>query len=347
VAFEVKSAEALARLPLYRLAGLPSRPCNVDDFLAVYASAGARARGARLLADLCGGGLSRWVRRNLAEELSRHPSLPPAGEAGVKSDPYDALRIFESLGLPTSTLELGKIERASRDHSPYDEVSAAWSQRLLRSPAPTPQQIRSGLGALVLAGQYDKAVLTALFRGFTGVAEAREPLCRAMTALGLQPYLLSQLRCPDAEASPLRLTRQGFENPADPTLQVAPSTRAWSLSQPPAPRLGGQGKALLYLPPCTGPRCPEVTWGPLPWPGRHFGALVAGSKVGSSIVVEAQYGNRWMEIGHTEGPANEAILMPLTTELQIVFPTEVRVRITNRSHKQAMTVDALTFLDLD
>lgn len=351
VTYEVNSAEALSRLPLYRLAGMPAHICHVDDFLAVYASAGARARGARLLGDLCGGGLSRWMRRSLAEDvskdiskdISRQASASPAGRA---DDRYDALRVAESLGLPTSTLQLGKIERARQAHSPYDEVSAVWAQRLLRSPVPPPSLIGSGLAALVLAGQYDKALLTALFRGFTGVPEAREPLCRAMSALALRPSLLAKLRCPDTESGKLRVTRQGFESQADPTLQAGPSTRVWVLSAPPAPRLGGQGKAVLYLPPCTGVRCPEVVWGPLPWPGRRFGALVAGSKSGASIVVEAQQGSRWTEVARTDGPSNEAILTPVTAELQTVFPSEVRVRISNGSRNRSMVVDALTFLDL-
>jgi len=339
---KVKTLEALSRLPLYRMVGLPSQPCNADDFLAVYANAGARARGARLLGDLCGGGLSRLARSRLAEEISRPPSALPPGE-----DRYDALRVFESLGLPTSTFQLGKIDRAGKEHAPYDEVSAAWAQRLLRVALPTPEQIRSGLGALVLAGQYDKAILTALSRGFTSVPEAREPLCRAMSKLALLPYLLAQLRCTDAAMGRLRVFRQGFEIPADPNLRVAASTRVWYLSAPPTPRLGGQGKAVLYLPPCLRVRCPEVTWGPLPWSGRHFGALVAGGKSGSSIVVEALQGSRWIEIGHTEAPANETVLTPVTAELQTVFPTRVRVRVSNRSRSRAMTVDALTFLDLD
>ena len=342
VEVDVKSAEELSRLPLYRLAGMPAPACKTDDFLAVYANAGARARGARLLADLCGGGLSRPRRRALAEEIARHPSSLAPGD-----DRYDALRIFESLGLPTSTFQLGKIERAGRQHNPYDEVSAAWAQRLLRTASPTSRQIHSGLGALVLARQYDKAILTALARGFTRVPEAQDALCRAMKALALQPYLLSQLSCPDVEDPRLRLVRQGFEDPSDPTLHGGASGRSWFVSEPPSPRLGGQGRAMLFIPPCTSDHCRELVWGPLPWSGHYFGALVAGGRSGSSIVVEAQRGARWVEVGHTDPPANEAILSPVYAELQTVFPTEVRVRVTNRSRNRAMTVDALTFLDLD
>jgi hypothetical protein len=207
-------------------------------------------------------------------------------------------------------------------------------------------EIRLGLGALVLAGQYDKAILTALSRGFVSVAEAREPLCRALKGLALQPYLLSQLRCSDV-ADRLRVVRQGFETPADPTLRVGAAAGVWYLSTPPTPRLGGQGKAIAYLPPCLVARCSEVVWGPLPWSGRFFGALVAGARVGSSIIVEARQDNRWVEIGHTEGPSNDAILTPVTAELKAVFPTDVRVRVSNRSRARAMAVDALTFLDLD
>jgi hypothetical protein len=339
---DVRNLEALSRLPLYRLTGLPPLPCKADELLAVYANVGEQARGARFLADVCGGGLSRLARTALAEDIAKHASDLPRGE-----DRYDALRVFESLGLPTSTLQLGKIERAARDRSPYDEVSAGWSARLLRTASPSPPEIRFGLGALVLAGQYDKAILTALSRGFVTVAEAREPLCRAMKGLALQPYLLSQLRCGDGDSDRIRVVRQGFENPADPSLRVGSAAEVWYLSTPPTPRLGGQGKAIAYLPPCLAARCSEVVWGPLPWSGRHFGALVAGARVGSSIIVEARQDNRWVEIGHTEGPSNDAILSPVTAELKAVFPTDVRVRVSNRSRARAMAVDALTFLDLD
>jgi hypothetical protein len=338
---DVKSLEALSRLPLYRLTGQPSLPCRPDDFLAVYANAGARARGARLLADLCGGGLSRLAREQLAGDLAKQASALPPGD-----DRYDALRVFESLGLPTSTLQLGKIERARKQHSPYDEVSPAWAARLLRTATPTSEQIRSGLGALVLAGQYDKAVLTALSRGFTALPEARAPLCRAMDRLGLQPYLLSQLRCGDGDSEQQWLVRQDFEDPADPSLHVR-SAGVWYLSTPPTPRLGGQGKAFAYLPPCTTGRCSELVWGPLPWAGRYFGALVSGARAGSSIIIEARQDDRWGEIGRTEAPANDAILTPVTAELKAVFPTDVRVRILNRSRARGMAVDALTFLDLE
>lgn len=344
VGTDVTSLEALSRLPLYRLTGLPSLPCNPEDFLAAYANPGARARGARLLADLCGGGLSRLARGELAEDTAEHASAVPAGE-----DRYDALRVFESLGLPTSTLQLGKIERASTDRSPYDEVSAAWAWRLLRAAAPTAAEIRSGLGALVLAGQYDRAVLTALSRGFTTVPEAREPLCRAMQRLGLLPYLLSQLRCGDGDGGWLRVVRQGFEDPADASLHAQASSRVRYLSTPPTPtpRLGGQGRALGYLPPCRAGRCSELIWGPRAWSGRYFGALVAGAKVGSWIIIESRQGDRWVELAHTPGPASETILTPVLVELEAVFPTDVRVRVLNRSRARAMIVDALTFLDLD
>jgi hypothetical protein len=337
-----KSLEDLSRLRLFRPAGLLLQACHPDDFLTLYATAGARARGARLLADLCGGGFSRPARAALAEDIARHASSLPAGE-----DRYDACRIFESLGLPTSTLQMGKVERARQAHAPYDEIAAAWSDRLLRTASPTPAQVRAGLAALVLARQYDKAILTGLARGFVGLPEAREPLCVAMKALALQPYLLSQLSCPDAEPSRLRLARQDFENPSDPGLHFDQAARGWFVSQPTPPRVGGQGKTMLSVPPCATDRCPELVWGPLPWRGRYFGALVAGSRWGGVVLVEAPQGIRWVEIGRIEGAASEGILAPGLVELRATFPSEVRVRVKNGSRSRPMTVDALTFLDLD
>jgi hypothetical protein len=340
--YDAKSGEELSRLPMYRLVGLPAHPCKAGDFLASYANAGAQARGARLLADLCGGGLSRIARAALAAEISRGASALPPGE-----DRYDALRVHESLGLPTSTFELGRIERAKREHSPYDEVSSAWSERLLRSQQPNGTEIASGLRALVLARQYDKAVLTALARGFTTVPEAREPLCRAMSALGLQPYLVSQLRCGDVKESHYRLLRQGFEDPSDPTLHVTSPAPVAFLSETPIPRVGGQGRALLHLPACEKDACSEVTWGPLPWSGRRFGALVAGARAGSSVAIDAYLDGRWREVARAEAPRNEVILTPVLADLRAVSPAQVRVRVSNRSRNRAMTVDALTFLDLE
>jgi hypothetical protein len=339
---EAESAEALSRQPLFRLAGLAAQTCHPDDFLAVYANPGEQARGARLLSDLCGGGFRRPTRAALAETIARRASSLPAGD-----DRYDARRVFESLGLPTSTLQMGLIERAREQHHPYDEVAGVWAERLLKTAAPSPAQIRAGLGALVLGRQYDRAILTGLARGFTTVPEAREPLCVAMRALALQPYLLSQLSCPDANVSGLRLVCQDFENPSDPSLHFGRDARSWVGSRPPAPRLGGQGKAMLFVPSCLLDSCPELVWGPLPWPGRYFGALVAGGKQGPLIVIESYQGSRWVEIGRVAGAGNDAILTPAVVELHAAFPHDVRVRVSNRSRNRAMTVDALTFLDLD
>ena len=336
----LNSAEALSRLPLFRLAGLPTPLCQPADLLAAYASAGARARGARLLADLCRGGLSRGARAALANEISRE-----ARSQNDAQDRYDALRVFESLGLPTSTFQMGLIGRARS--TPYDEVAGAWADRMLKTPLPAAAQVRAGLAALVLGGQYDKAILTALARGFTTVPEARDPLCLSVKALGLQPYLLSQLRCPDRIEAHLRVLRQGFEDASDGSLHFDEAARGWLVSEPSVPRVGGQGQAMLFVPACNARPCPEMVWGPLAWPGRYFGALATGAKAGGTIVVEAHQGTRWVEIAHLTVPVNEDILFPAGVILPEVSSSEVRVRVSNRSHTRAMTVDALTFLDLD
>jgi hypothetical protein len=106
---EAKTLEDLSRLRLYRLAGLASQACHPDDFLAVYANAGQQARGARLLADLCGGGFSRPTRLALAEEIARQASSLPTGE-----DRYDARRIFGSSGRARRTPPTTKSRQRGR-----------------------------------------------------------------------------------------------------------------------------------------------------------------------------------------------------------------------------------------
>jgi hypothetical protein len=336
------SAEALSRLPLLRSARLPSRPCHPDDFLGAWFHAGARARGLRFLAQLCGSGLTRETREKFANDVGKQASRLSSAD-----DRYDAFRIFESLGLPTSTLQLGRIRRESDERTHFDEIALAWGRYFLKPADPSPMQIRAALGALVLARQYSEVLLTALARGFVVRAEARESLCAAMTALALQPYLLSQVPCPEHTTSRLRVTRQDFENPADPSLHFDEKNRSWFMSESPLPRFGGQGRTFLFVPPCKTPVCGEVVWGPIPWPGRHFGALLAGPKQDAAVIIEAKEGVKWIEIARTPPPVHEGILTPSLIELGRRRHTEVRVRLVNRSKNQFMTVDALTFLDLD
>ena len=64
------------------------------------------------------------------------------------------------------------------------------------------------------------------------------------------------------------------------------------------------------------------------------------------MVVEANQGNRWVEIGRTAPAKSQTILTPQVVRLPVRPFDQVRVRIANRSEQVAMMVDALTFLEL-
>jgi hypothetical protein len=335
------SAAELTRLPLFRLAGMRSAACDVDAYLDPHAPAGARARGVALLAGLCGGGLSRSDRERIRDSIvDEAPTLVSS------DDRYDAYRVSSALGLPSSTSQRLRIERERARHTYLDEVALAWAVTELGPNPVSPEQARAGLGALFLARQCDRLLLTVLSRGLVERPEVRDLLCDSVAALGLRPALMPTLSCPDRSNIPLRVLRQGFENSSDPLLHFDEISRAWLMSRPPTASFGGQGRSFLFIPPCRTSTCGEVTWGPLPWPGRRFGVLLAGSAKGTSVVVEAREASRWIEIGRTAAPGNPTILTPQLVRLPVRAYDEVRVRIANHSQREAMMVDAPTFLDL-
>jgi hypothetical protein len=210
----------------------------------------------------------------------------------------------------------------------------------------SPEQARAGLGALFLARQFDRVLLTALSRDLARRPEVQDLLCDTVAALGLRPWLMAGLSCSDNSNYPLRVFRQGFENASDPSLHFDGISRTWLVSRPPTPVLGGQGRSFLFIPPCRKDPCGEVTWGPLPWPGSRFGVLLAGPGQGTSVVVDALEASGWREIGRVGAPASATVLTPQTVRLPVRGHGEVRVRIANRSKQDAMLVDAPTFLDL-
>ena len=335
------SVADLTRLPLLRSAGLPSAPCDVDAYLDPRSPVGARARGLALLAQLCGGGLSRNDRERLRGSI-----VDEAPVLLLSDDRYDAYRVSPALGLPTSTSQRMRIERERARHTYLDEVALAWASDELGRGLLSPDQARAGLGALFLARQYDRLLLTVLGRGLVDRPEVRDLLCGSVAALGLRPSLMPTLSCADNSNAPLRVLRQGFENGSDPSLHFNEISRTWLVSRPPMPSLGGQGRSFLFIPPCRKAPCGEVTWGPLRWPGRRFGALLAGPARGASVVVESQQANRWVEIGRSPAASSPAVLTPQTVRLPVRPFDQVRVRIANHSQQESMMVDALTFLDL-
>ena len=346
----LKGAASMSRLPLFRLAGLPAPRCDVDDYLDPRANAGARARGLALLARLCGGGLSRADRARADAAI-----MKDASRLARADDRYDAYRAANALGLPSSTSRRIALARERARHTYTDEVALAWAASELSPDQLSPEQARAGLGALFLARQYEALLLTALSRGLQERPEIQDLLCNTVAALGLRSDLLPGHSCPAHPDYPMRERRQSFEDPSDPTLHVDGISQAWRLSRPPIPAYGGEGRSFLFIPPCRTKPCGEVTWGPLPWPGRHFGVLLAGPSKGTKVVVEARDAHGWSELGRVGEPANPIVLTPLIMRLPDRLPDmgspdhgyrDVRVRIANQSPKDAMTVDAPTFLDL-
>ena len=341
VGHEAASVAAMTRLPLFRAAGLPAAPCDVDAYLDPHASAGARARGMALLAQLCGDGLSRAVRERVGGAIGDE-----ASELVSSDDRYDAYRVFHALGLPSSTSERLRLERERARHTYLDEIALAWAYNELGSIELSPDQARAGLGALFLARQYDRLLVTAMSRELVQRPELQDLLCNTVFALGLRPGLMPTLSCKGGSSSPLRVLRQSFESASDPSLHFDKLSRTWLVSRPPTPTMGGQGRSFLFIPPCRKAPCGEVTWGPLRWPGRRFGALLAGPARGASVVVESQQANRWVEIGRSPAASSPAVLTPQTVRLPVRPFDQVRVRIANHSQQESMMVDALTFLDL-
>jgi hypothetical protein len=337
----VDGAAALSRLPLFRLAGLPAVPCDPEAYLDSRAPAGSRARGMALLAQLCGGGLSRADRQRERDVIGND-----ASQQVISDDRYDAHRVSSALGLPTSTSERMRIQRERGRHTYLDEVALAWAESELGAGPPSPHQARAGLGALFLARQFDRVLLTALSRGLGELPEVQDLLCDTVTALGLRPGLLPNLACSGNSNYPLRVLRQGFEDAADRSLHFDKVSRAWLVSRPPMPVFGGQGRSFLVIPPCRQSACGEVTWGPLPWPGHRVGVLLAGPAKGTSVIVEGREANGWVVIGRSAAPDYATILSPRMIRLPERAYDEVRVRISNQSQQQAMVIDALTFLDL-
>ena len=345
-------AGAMSRLPLFRLAGRHSPPCDERTYLDPHANPAAHSRGVALLASLCGGGFSRADRfradsriEGEASDLVRSRSDP--------DDRYDAYRLSSALGLPTSTTRRRRIELERARHTSTDEVALAWAANELAPRQPTPSQARAGLGALFVARRYENLLLTALSRGLVDRPEIRDLLCDTVSALGLRQELFPHLACGsiaggDDVRYPVRALRQSFEDASDATLHFDRLSRFWRVSRPPIPAYGGEGQSFLFVPPCPKAPCGEAIWGPLPWSGRRFGVLLAGPARGTSVVVEARNGVGWSEIGRAAAPASTTVMSPVIVGLGPLPQgfAEVRVRMSNQAQAAAMTVDAPTFLDL-
>jgi hypothetical protein len=242
------------------------------------------------------------------------------------------------------------IEHTRAEHQPYDEILMAWAERELAGALAARTTASRGLALWLQAHQYDKVLLSSLAHDWQSDPAVAQILCSATKALGLRESALGWTpRCEQPAPSKITVRRQGFENLRDQRLQFSGAGRSWIRSAAPVRVLGGQGRQLLV----TGedPGCKwesgEVIWGPLPWSGQRFGALLAGAAKGASLLVEAKEGSAWKELARAGPPAAHSVLTPSLLMLPAHAASEVRVRLVATDSHALTVVDALTFIDMD
>jgi hypothetical protein len=340
------TVDALTRLQVGRLAGVPSPPCDPTPFLDPAADRASRARGVGFIARLCQG-LPPERREAWTDQ-----ALAAARASDDPDDRYEAAAAAVPIGLPQSIGLRVFIEKARERHQPYDELLADWAHELLARDTPTSEELARALGLLLAARQYESVLTLSLLEdparpGLGAIA------CHAARRLGLRPQLIAGgLTC---GPQPLRLPavlRQSFEDPADPRLTFVGSARRWLFAGTRDGQIrvaGGQGR--LFLNTFGGPAAPpspvgEVIWGPLRPPGRHFGALVAGDR-GSrvAVVVEAKKGTVWKELARLPSHGQQTVMSPVRMDLP-PLEGEVRVRVIDGvpGPRADLLVDALTFV---
>jgi hypothetical protein len=334
-----------ARLPLVRLAGMAAPACDPDFFLDPAAGTGARARGAVLLASLCGDGITQRARASLASRFW--------DEAKRVRDPderFDALAAISALGTGPSIRQRMFIELTRTEHQPYDEILMAWAERELAGALPARATASPGLALWLQAQQYDRVLLSSLAHGWQSDPAAAEIVCRAAQALGLRESAMGwSLGCGHSVHGKIVVRRQGFENLRDQSLRFSGAGKSWIRPAAPVRVLGGQGRQYLATGEEPGRQgaSGEVVWGPIPWSGRRFGALLAGVANGASLLVEAREGSAWKELVRAGSPASASVLTPLLLMLPAHAATEVRVRLLATDSQPMTVVDALTFIDMD
>ena len=335
----------VARLPLVRLAGVAAPECDPDLLLDPGAGTGARARGAVMLASLCGDGFTQPARTSLAARFW--------DEAKGIRDPderFDAIAAISALGIAPSIRQRMFIEQARTEHQPYDEILMAWAERELTSALATHATASRGLALWLQARQYDKVLLSSLAHGWQSDPAAAEIICSAARALGLRQSALEwTLGCGQPVHGKIAIRRQEFENPRDQSLHFSGTGKSWIRSAAPIRILGGQGRQLLATgaDPGRAGVSGEVVWGPIPWSGRRFGALLAGTAKGATLLIDAKEGSTWKELARAGTPASDSLLTPLLLMLPAHAATDVRVRLVATDSQPMTAVDALTFIDME
>ena len=343
-----RSAEGLARLPLLRISGSPVPPCDPDRVLDPDADPTSRARGAGFVAHLCGG---------LPPSISRRwykAAVTAAKAADDPDDRYDAAAATLSMGLGQKISTRLLLEKARRSHTPFDEVLDAWAREDLASD---PGREATGLRMLLAARRFSDALLSGLALG-TDAPDAAGAVCTAARKLGLRPDAVARgLDCSSFPDVPLpRVVRQSFEDPSDPLLEFGSRTllpvQMHRITAHQQVFSGGHGRLIVNsFGSATKDRATgEVTWGPIPWAGRRFGALIGGGNdiAHIHVAVEGLVDGAWIELARLAHTSNSEILEARIADLGPNPAEKVRVRIVDdgRNNWGHILADALTFIDV-
>ncbi|NMC72671.1 MAG: hypothetical protein GYA57_21820, partial [Myxococcales bacterium] len=347
-------AAALSRLPLLRLAGRPAGPCDPDRLLDPRAAAIDRARGAGFVARICGG-----LPPELAERW-REGAMDAAEQADDPDDRYEAAAATLGLGLPQWLSTRVLLEETRPEHQPFDEVLDAWTRADLAGSLQDPARAAAALRLLLAGRRWSDALLEGLALG-ADRPELAGPICTASRRLGLRPDAVAPgldcARVPDV-ALP-RVVRQSFERPEDPLLHWiddgSGTIRPTPMRRPHGNQreiTGGHGGNLINTY-GDGRRRDEVTaavvWGPLPWQGRRFGALVGGGRDAGRlhVAVEGLFDGQWTTLARLTSATDEETLQALVADLGDRPADQVRVQVIDASRAGwgHILADQLTFID--
>ena len=332
----------LSQHSLLRLGGFHVPACDPGAVLDPKASEPARARGIAFLANTCLEGISSDDRREFARQIWR--GIHRASDA---DDRYDMAAAILSMSVPLSASQVSFLEEARASHTAIDEVSLAFAARELGTGLPSATAISVGSSILLGSRSYERLLNLAIARGWLDLPEAASAVCAAARALGIKAGALSARadRCGDAPGPAVTVRRQDFENRDEPTLRFSGAAKEW-IREAGLPRLlGGRGKMRLRswkgnAAKATG----EVVWGPFPWSGRRFGALLAGGGPESYVAVEGHDNTRWVEFARLSAPGTTDLMRPYLAVLPRGNWSDIRVRIVDRSVEGGFSVDGLVFI---
>lgn len=348
-----RSVESLARIPLLRAAGRPGPYCDPDRVLDPRADAPSRARGAGFVARLCNGfpaaTAERW----------REAAHAAAEAAGSPDDRWEAAAATLTMGVPQWLSTRLLLEESREDHQPFDEVLDAWARLDFEAGGEgAAERDAAGLRVLLAARRWSDALLLGLAFG-AGNPRLDPAICAAARRLGLRPDAVAEgLDCATVPDAPLpRIVRQSFERPDDPALRYEGSlamrpTATRRLSAPQREIGGGHDRLFVnsFDEDSGDAAAGAVVWGPIPWAGRRFGALVGGGRDPQRlhVLVEGLRDGRWVERARLESEENGEVLGARVADLGPEPAELVRVRVVDASTGPwgHILADALTFLDL-